>query len=216
GSWTVLAAEDEEVPLQSSTTSSGSTRARLTTVVLGHMKGTRLATLLRFTFSSRPVPSYLAWTSVEGCDVGGDLTLRKQRPSASGFRTECTELAFSSTPLADSSSATARSKQSLARLNATMAGPALISTLSLSEQRRGFMRMSRFDWPGATLGDAGSRSLQDWYPGGISGANEAYADQLWAWFKDYASRQADGYQNDLSIEDGPIAEFEPASAPMVK
>lgn len=112
----------------------------------------QLASLLRFNFSSQKVASTVSWSGVEGCESGGEFRLQRYRPAASSYRSECRALAFESKPLADESLATAEIRNSLSRLGATLEGATLVSSLTFTETRRGYLGVVRLDWAGVWLG----------------------------------------------------------------
>lgn len=212
GRWIALAARDDAVYLPASSVSLGSTRVRLTTVAFGKFVGSRLTSLLRFNFSSQKVAATVSWSSVEGCESGGDFKLQSYRPAASSYRSECRSLAFESKPLADDSMATAETRSSLARLGARLEGAALVSSLTFTETRRGYLGIVRMDWPGAWLGDE-PRPARAWRRENLDAQREAFVSQLWAWSQTYRDAANIGYANDSSDDDKGLRDFAPIAAP---
>lgn len=211
GRWTVLAAHDDIAYIPSSYATLGPVRVRLTTVTFGKFTGSRLASLLRFSFSSQKVVSTVSWSQVEGCEAGGEFKLRGYRPASSGYRSECRALAFESKPLTDESMATAEARRSLSRLGGTVRGAALVSSLTFTEAQRGYLSVVRFDWPGVWLGDD-SQSARAWHAENLDSAREAFAGQLWGWFQKYRDAASDGYVNDFSDDDKGPRDFAPVSS----
>jgi hypothetical protein len=212
GRWIVLAARDDATYMPSSYATQGPTRVRLTTVAFGKFVGSRLASVLRFNFSSQKVASTVSWSRVEGCESDGEFKLRSYRPAASSYRSECRALAFESKPLADESVATAEIRSSLSRLGATLDGAALVSSITFTEARRGYLGVVRLDWPGVWLGDD-LQPARAWRPENLDAAREAFVGQLWAWSQTYRDAASVGYGNDFSDDDKGLRDFAPVAAP---
>jgi hypothetical protein len=211
GQWTALAAQDDFVMLPAfSSSSTVMTRVRLTTVSFGRFAAGRLVSLLQFTFSSQKLPP-LAWAGVDGCERKDGVVLQNSRPSKSGWRDECAALVFEPKPLSDETAATLELKKSLVRLAATVSGPAVVSTLSFSEKQRGYLGVSRFDWPGAWLGDD-AQTARNWRADSLDAGRQAFAARLWNWVQAYRPIAGDGYTNEFSDDGKVLADFSPAAA----
>jgi len=208
GQWIALAAQDEPVEMPWATTSMvGTSRVVLATVMFGRFVDGRLASLMQFRFSSHKSPS-VAWSAVDNCDRSGTMSLQSARPQTSGWRDECAALAYDASPLTAATPPIAELKRSLARMNATMQGPALVSTLSFSEKQRGYLGVTRYDWPGVAMGDA-TQQARDWNPVGMDNAHQSYATQLWEWTKGYQHIARDGYTNDYATFGKGLPDFSP-------
>jgi len=200
GHWIALAAEDEKAY----PTTAG---VLITTVVFGRFEGGRLAAMTRYTFNAKVVPN-VNWGRLEGCAAGSRHTFRSYTPSTSGVRTECARLGFDPAPLRDASPVTARVSASLAALGGTVRGPALVSSLSYSQNHHGLLRVARYDWPGAVLGDAGQTAL-NWRPDALDASKEAYVNRLWTWFESYRTWATDGYLRDIDEGHETFTDFNP-------
>jgi len=209
GRWVALMADDQTVTLPSIYANFPPVpRQRVTTVVFGKFFGTRLASALSFSFSSQKAPSTTNWSSVEGCERSGEVRLRTALPRSSGYRTECTALAFVAQPLATDAPAASQILVALAKLGATATGPALVSSLSFSERERGYYGVSRYDWPVVWLGDE-AQNARGWRADGMEPPREQFATRLWAWLKAYRNVASSGYENDIGGADAMAAEFDP-------
>ena len=211
GKWIALAAHDEVANLPSSLPAWTQTyRVTLSTVSFGRFSGGRLVSLMTFKFSAQKAPS-IAWTGVDGCDRPGTAQLQSSRPAKSAWRDECVALAFGAKPLADTLPATAEIQRSLARLGATVSGPALVSTWSYSERQRGFLGITRFDWPGPMLGNE-AQAARDWNPENVTGDRQVFATRLWTWAQGYVPFAMGGFENDF-IDDGKgLMDFTPVAS----
>lgn len=206
GRWIVLAAEDDKAY------PSGTTGVVITTVVFGRFEAHRLVALARYVFNAKVVPYYVGWGQLEGCGAGNRYTYRSFVPSVSGVRTECARMGFDAGPLRDASAVTARVTASLTALGAAVHGPALVSSLSFSEKHHGLLRVVRYDWPGAVLGDAGQTGLT-WRPDGLDTSKEAFVNRLWTWwFDSYRGWATDGYLKDIDESTAAFTDFN-TSAP---
>ena len=198
GKWIALAAQDEIAYLPSSG-GGGTTPVTLTTASFGRFAGSRLVSLMTFKFSAQKMTAS-SWSSVDGCERAGTSKLQGSRPTKSAWRGECVALAFDSTPLADALPATAEFQRSLARLGATVSGPALVSTWSYTEKQRGFLGITRFDWPGPMLGND-AQAARDWMAENLTGDRQVFATRLWTWAQGYVPFAIGGFEND-AIDDG--------------
>lgn len=169
----------------------------MTTVVFGRFEGSRMVAMMRYTFNAKVVPYSVGWGGYEGCTAGGRFTFRNYIPNVSGVRTECARLGSDPGPLRDTTPASIRVMASLAALGGSVHGPALVSSLSVNQKNHGLLRVLRYDWPGAALGDAW-QTLPRWQPDALDASKSAYVDRLWTWFESYRRWASDGYLNDIS------------------
>lgn len=209
GRWIALAADEQTVSLASIYANFPPVpRQRITTAVFGKFVGTRLVSTISISFSSQKSPSTANWTSVEGCERSGEVRLRTALPASSGYRTECTALAFVARPWSDDAPASLQVRDALGKLGATARGPALVSTLSFSERERGYYSVSRHDWPGVWLGDD-AQALGDWRADVMDAPREAFVMRLWTWFRAYRDLASDAYANDLGEVNAVNGDFDP-------
>jgi hypothetical protein len=169
-------------------------------IAFGRFVGARLASLMQttLTVSFSNVPD---WTDVVGCDRGEALRLRHQRGSQ-GVRDECVSARSSANPLAELADAESATRDTLNALGAQVSGAALVSTLSYGEKVRGYLGLTRLDWPGVTLG-AAADDASLWTPTALASipAHQAYAAKASAWLDRWRQTQRDGYLRNLDGEE---------------
>ena len=213
GRWIALAAQDESLVLPSTGTNTQiPTRVVVTTVVFGQFTGQRLISAFQFRFSSKKTAP-VSWSGIDGCQKSGSMAMQSPPPLATGWRDECLRLAYEQSPLAgntDTMPWLVETQKSLSRLGASASGPALVSVLSFSEPRRGFLGVYRFDWPSFWLGDS-EQTQREWQPEMQSSGKRAFATQLWDWAKAYQQVATQGFTNDAPEDGRGVADFAPTA-----
>lgn len=170
-------------------------------IAFGRFAGNRLATLMQavLTVSYSNVPN---WTDIVGCDSDEALRLRHQRNSQ-GLRDECLSARSSANPLAELADAEAATRQALDALGAQVGGAALVSSLSYAEKVRGYLGLTRLDWPGASLTGGAADDASLWTPAALASVpvHRAYFDKASAWLDRWRVTQRDGYLRSLDGEE---------------
>jgi len=195
GDWVVLSAADRKLALLSNV------NATITTVTFGKFTGERLSTLLRFTFSSQ-VPSVSSWPDLAGCDRA-DAQLMHSARSQQGVRDECISLRATAQPMSVVFQGADELRASLDKLGAKVSGPALTTTITMADKRHGYWGLSRYDWPGASMG-ADADKIGEWRRDmlALPAAKAAYANGLLSWAERYRPHAVEGHRNDYN---GPVA-----------
>jgi hypothetical protein len=200
GKWFVLAAVDSksEQP-QMYSTIARENRVDLTTVVLGRFSGAQLKTLLRFTVSSKRA-TVQTWSDLSGCDDGGPLRLQYNRSGS--WLERCAALRVATDPLAERSPALGETRRSLSRMNASAGGLGLVSTLSFSELKLGYLGVARIDWPDAGLGPFADKA-SSWSSDSLSASpqQEAFITALAGWSREYERVLVDGFKRNIDSTD---------------
>lgn len=207
GEWVVLAASDSRTlqampPLN---------KVSLTTVALGKFAGRRLISLLRFNVSTQ-IATVASWTDVDGCDRADPAPLRKTK-SEPNLPDACMSVRVEADPLSTLAPRVAdETRHSIDRLGATVAGSGLITTITMSDRRRGYWNLSRTDWPGAALG-ADFEKASDWQRDvkELSPRRAAYVKALWAWALQYQPHAAEGFRNESGSSSALADDFDPFS-----
>lgn len=219
GEWVLLAAADT-ASIQSPTIATlRPVRASMTTLVFGKFSGDQLATLLRMTTNTQ-IAKAGTWTDLESCDpVAGAVVLEHKRTTGK-FREECRAVRVEEYPLDAAGAAADEAKRNIVRLGARIGDAGVVSSLTLAEPKRGYLGITRIDWPGAVLGAAAERASA-WRGAALEGSAErqAYLKRLSEWSRAYRELASEGYERNFEGADivanapaRPNAELVPISA----
>jgi hypothetical protein len=194
GRWVVLAAADDKV--NQAQPGFKENRVDLTRAVFGRFEQGRLITLLRFTVSSKraTVP---AWSDIDLCDDGGPLRLGHSRSGS--WLEECASARVVTEPLSVPLVWKDTTVKSLLGPAATRSSLGIVSTLTFSERKLGYLGVTRIDWPEPAL--AGTAA--DWRNDVTvrQPARQAFVDKLLAWCSQYKILAAEGFRKGIDADD---------------
>lgn len=195
GEWVLLAASDTkstQPPMIA--VAPRPVRVGMTTVVFGKFSGDQLATLLRVTTNIQ-VAKVGAWSDLEGCDPPAGAIVLEHARTPGTFRDECKALRVEDSPLQAEFTTAEEAKRNLGRLGARVGGAGLVTSLSFAEQKRGYLGITRIDWPATVLG-ASADKASAWRGAALEGSAErqAYLKRLGEWARAYRELASQGYQ----------------------